>query len=620
MTDTTTPKEPRDPRVRLAADTPIPELLRAAPAARAVLDRYGLQGCGGALGPDETLGFFARAHGVPLDRLVQEIRTTLARPSTLSPLGGGSPPSPSPADTIYRPFFRAGIAVTLTLGASWGAFLLLKIGFTGAGFGAVRLHEVNAHGHAQIFGWVTLFIMGFAYQAFPRFKHTRLSHPHLALWSLPLLLTGILLRGLLEPFFGESTWVRWPLALGSAAELAGVAIFLYVLRATFRTARTPPEPYDGYVRAALFWFALQALLSAVYTQATLGPVPYEELLRRIAAYQASLRELQVHGFILLMILGVSQRFFHHFYGFPPPNPRRSARALPLLNLAVAAEAAGILLMREVHHVFAALWYGGVLLLAGTVLWLVLPWRIFQPTAEGDRSLKFLRAGYVWLGVSLGLLVLLPAYQFGLLAHFAPASHAARIGFSHAYYGALRHAITVGFISLMILGVAAKVVPTLMGVSLRGLRPLWLPFLLVNAGCALRVAGQILTDFTLAAYPAAGVSGLLEVTGIALWGVHLWRIMAGRFPPGPVPAPAGLRPGEPIQPHHRVGEILAAYPHLLEVFLAKGFRPLANPVLRRTIAGQVTLIQAARHHGLDVEELLGELNARAEERAAPPRTP
>ena len=42
------------------------------------------------------------------------------------------------------------------------------------------LHEVNAHGHAQIFGWVALFIMGFAYQAFPRFRHTRLWRPALA--------------------------------------------------------------------------------------------------------------------------------------------------------------------------------------------------------------------------------------------------------------------------------------------------------------------------------------------------------------------------------------------------------------------------------------------------------
>src|SRR5262249_45733127 len=145
--------------------------------------------------------------------------------------------------------------------------------------------------------------------------------------------------------------------------------------------------------------------------------------------------------------------------------------------------------------WAALWYAAVLLLAGTLTVLIGSWRIFSPPEESDRSLKFLRVAYVWLFVSIGMLVLLPAYQAGLLPWLAPASAAARIGFSHAYYGAVRHAITVGFVSLMIIGVAAKVVPTLNGWNVRTLSPLWGPFLLINLGCALRVTTQTLTDFT-----------------------------------------------------------------------------------------------------------------------------
>jgi hypothetical protein len=37
--------------------------------------------------------------------------------------------SPSIADTIYRPFFLAGIAVVLTLGCVWGAINLFTIGW-----------------------------------------------------------------------------------------------------------------------------------------------------------------------------------------------------------------------------------------------------------------------------------------------------------------------------------------------------------------------------------------------------------------------------------------------------------------------------------------------------------
>ena len=42
----------------------LPELLTRHPQARGVFDRYGLEGCGGAHGPHESIRFFARAHGV----------------------------------------------------------------------------------------------------------------------------------------------------------------------------------------------------------------------------------------------------------------------------------------------------------------------------------------------------------------------------------------------------------------------------------------------------------------------------------------------------------------------------------------------------------------------------
>ena len=98
-------------------------------------------------------------------------------------------PLPS-ADAIYRPFFKTAIAVVLTLGASWGAYLLIQIALHGS-FTAVGIHAVNAHGHAQIFGWVGLFVMGFAYQAFPRFKQTTLAYPRLAMASFWLMVAGM---------------------------------------------------------------------------------------------------------------------------------------------------------------------------------------------------------------------------------------------------------------------------------------------------------------------------------------------------------------------------------------------------------------------------------------------
>jgi hypothetical protein len=161
---------------------------------------------------------------------------------------------------------------------------------------------------------------------------------------------------------------------------------------------------------------------------------------------------------------------------------------------------------------------------------------------------------------------------------------------------------------MIVGVAARIVPTLNGVDVRRLPGLWLPFLLINAGCALRVLAQTATDFSSSSFPLAGVSGLLEVAGLAVWGAHLWRIMAGRSPAALTQEVAPAGGGEaPVGPDDRVGAVLDRHPELLHTFLSFGFRPLANPLLRRTLAAHVSLREACGFLGVDLAQLLAALN-------------
>jgi len=583
----------------IAADVLIPDVLRSFPQVRGVLDRYGLRGCGGPSGPVETLAFFARAHDVSLPALLGELRSAAT-----------SSPSPqvaaSFADFIYRPFFKAGIAIVLTLGAVWGAYLLLWIGFTGT-FRAAGLHEINAHGQAQIFGWVGLFVMGFAYQAFPRFKHTSLAYPRVAWASLILMLSGILGRSVCEPLAGTLTGAGPVAVVSSLVETVAVVLFIGVILATWRSSEKGLAHYDWYILSSLGWFLVQAIFETAYLAATLAATDREQLIKLVATWQGALRDVQIHGFALLMILGVSQRIFPNFYGLRAPNGTVSLIALGCLNFAVAGEVTGLVLMRVAGHAWAALWYLSALLLAATVVVLVASWRIFGRAAEPDRSLKFLRAAYVWLFVSLAMLVLLPEYQLVVLPRISPQSEAAQLGFSHAYYGAIRHAITVGFVSLMIVGVAAKVVPTLNGVDVKRLPGLWLPFLLLNAGCAMRVTFQTLTDHTAAAFPLAGVSGVLEVAGLALWGVHLWRVMAGAWSEERSADGAALTGDETIQGRHCVGDVLDVHPTLVNTFVTLGFTPLANPLFRRIFARRVTVEQACRRLDLDENHVVAALN-------------
>jgi hypothetical protein len=205
-----------------------------------------------------------------------------------------------------------------------------------------------------------------------------------------------------------------------------------------------------------------------------------------------------------------------------------------------------------------------------------------------------------------MLLLLPAY---LAVSGLP--------FSHAYYGAVRHAITVGFVSLMIMGMAAKVVPTLNGVDPRRLSPLWGPFLLVNAGCLLRVSLQTLTDWHPGFFAAVGVSGVLEVIGLGWWGTHLARIMLGRAAPArddgedeaaTAKGSSAAAAPDHISPGMYVADVLNWFPQTVPVFDAFGFTLLRNPVARRTMARGVTLAQAASFRGVDLDHFLAALAA------------
>lgn len=592
-------------------DSMIPALLAARPHLRSVFDDYGLRGCGGRYGPAETVAYFARVHGVELDRLLEQLRATDNEEEGSGPLGEQTAANAADnlADTIYRRFFKAGVVVVLTVGGVWGVWLLLRIAYSGS-FTTLSIHEINAHGHAQIFGWVGLFVMGFAYQAFPRLKHTDLWRPDLANLTFYLMVFAVFGRAVGEPFH-QVPLLRALVIVAGLAEICAIGLFIVIITRTLRLSGKPLETHDFYIAAALSFFFVQALYDLGLVYATMTAPSRDALLAIVGTYQAALRDLQIHGFAMLMILGVGLRMFPALLGFHQPGHRFARIALVLLVGAVCGEAAFLILMRQTDdHRWAAPLYLSVLVLAAMSIALTFRWGLLARPTERDRSTKFVRAAIYWLHTSMVLLVLAPLYMYVLL----PASgilsesghHAVEMGFSHAYYGAVRHAITVGFISLTILGMAAKVVPTLNGVDVRSLRPLWLPFVLVNLGCLLRVSLQIGTDFWEVAFPLVGVSGLLEVTGIAIWGAHLWRIMVGWQPLGEEPR---VRP-TCISANDRVGRIVEWFPETLPVLLQHGFAPLKNPFLIRTIARAVSLRTAARQQDVNVDSLVTELNAAA----------
>jgi hypothetical protein len=392
-----------------------------------------------------------------------------------------------------------------------------------------------------------------------------------------------------------------------AATIQFVSVVIFAL-ALIKTARhaNKPEAYDRFVYAALIWFALAAIANPIIFMLFEFPGSREQLLFNLATFNIPYRDVQLLGIAIVMILGVSLRFLPHAYGLREPSAKWRSFVFWGVNGALLIGAVSFIagMAGRNYSLLMLQWLSTVALLA-VALGTPRQYRLFGPVPkdENDRGLKFIRAAHIWFIVATLMLVLTPVYNFGI---YMPLT-GSRVPFSHAFFGAYRHAITVGFIMMMIVGVSSKVVPTLSGVDVRRAASLWPTFILLNAGNAMRVTFQIATDFTPNAFPIMGVSGFIEVVGLTLWAYELVSNMRAGKKLEKESAQSILHlPAFTIAPHTRVADVLHRYPESLAVFLRHGFTPLSNPILRQTMARVVTVEQACRREGVDLNKLLADL--------------
>lgn len=441
-----------------------------------------------------------------------------------SPAAAAGPDSRAAVE-IYRPFFAAGILTVLTAGCLLGAIALFGIGRSGSYTISAWTPYILAHANSQLFGWVGFFVMGFALQQHaPSVRHSALFH-RLAYATLGLMGIGIGARFVAEPLAAAGNPAGIPLGV-AACSLQAVAVGLFFFN-TFATRHRSGQPLawpTAFVFLSLFWLLAVAIAEPfAFLGSHQASKPASILF--VAEWFPPLREAQFLGFVAMMIFGVSLTKFSTCFGARPADRFRGLTGLAWWTVGLLLRMGGWLhAFRSGFAPQSTIVYfaGGVCLAIGAV-YIVGATGIFARLESSLRAHKFLRAAYGWLLVS------------GLLA-VAEYWHLRAIGqpFSHAYTGAIRHAVTVGFISQMIVGVGTHVIRRMNDLDDRVEASLWPTFWLLNVGNCARVALEIATDYTPAAFAPMGVTGFVELAGLALWGVAMARSMFRRSRPASEP--------------------------------------------------------------------------------------
>jgi len=498
----------------------IREVVARYPGIERVFDRHGLAGCGGPDGPDEPIGLFARVHHVDPFALVAELNAYVKTGSAPVPMAAAPP--------TQRETYRLFVGTALIIAVTVGFLLAFSMPLTQAlhiDWGKWWMPHVQAHGHAQLAGFAALFTMGIAFHVVPRFKQTTLSFQRLVMPCYVLAVLGVLLRLLGQPAAANPAFAVL-FGLSGLLELAAAALFALIIISTVRAGRQR-ELFDPFLVIGAAGFVLQGAANAAISidAARLG-----ETVVPLGRDNAQI-QLMVYGALLPFIFGVSLRTLPAFLGVTPP-PRELLLGVLAVHITALAE------IQAVGWVQAAGGWSppGYLLNAGPLaLGLALvafalsinPLDAEPPDGAHHVAEGYLRSAYVWLGLA-----------GALQAWFAGRAWMRGDYVSLAQIDSARHAVALGFITMMIVGMATRVLPVFAGRRLHSGTMAVGALYALNIAGALRVVGGLMADSSYVndRYWFMAAAGALGLFAVALFAYNLYRTVTSR-PPG---ATAALR--------------------------------------------------------------------------------
>jgi hypothetical protein len=349
---------------------------------------------------------------------------------------------------------------------------------------------IQAHGHAQLFGWIGSFIIGIGFYSIPNLRRV-------SAWSFwegwltwALWTAGVTLRWLTDAYLWQ--W-RTVLPLSAVLEVAAVMLFLAQSIQGHRMQNRLSkglEPWSLLVVSGTVGLLVTMIFNAFesFSLAVAGTSPAFP-----AEFDGRFLILSIWDFPVPIAWGFAARWMPVFLGLKPLRSK-------LILAALAVNIMGIIAALTKPLVVSA-----ILLLVGAIF-MVCALRIFERTDKPAKTQGvhksfpvFMRIAYAWL---------LIAGMFAVSASVEP--DAAGVA------GAGRHAITVGYLMTMVFSVAPRMLPAFLGRrKLFSERLMFLALLLTNLGCLLRVSSETLAyqHYASWAWALLPISATLELAGV-----------------------------------------------------------------------------------------------------------
>jgi hypothetical protein len=517
----------------------------------------------------EPLTHFARRQGIAIQRLLSELAAATGAP--VDQRGRF-------AERVHHAFLLSALALTLTFGAGWGAWLLWQIGMQGEFSGAPAAYVI-AHGEAQLWGFIVLFVMGISLRTV---LQGAARHP-LSTWIcrglLALALVGI---------GGSMLWSVFPdrvasLGIASAVALCAMSLGLWSLQIALLRTKWPATWARGVLLSG-FWLTAWAVLTAWlrWHVGDVGPGVYSDSERLL------LIELAVFGFAMNSIYGFGQMLLPGLLRIGSTRDWPIELALWLHNAGVIA----VCLTTSVAANGAAMIIGSGLLVGGAVMFavghrgFVGRRRSTHRDEQGHAPLDFYPPlAFFWLVAALVLMT------GGVVYESVTGSP-----LPHAYMGAVRHALTVGFMTTLILGVGQRMIPVLDRTVL-AMPKLAVPILvLIGVGNCLRVGSELAILLTPGAFRVMPISAVLEWLALLLFAITITGTMFHRDPL--------LKQGR-VTKRSSLAVLLAEHP-----WIEDRLRPMGTHYLERarSVPDELTIGSFAASEGFDAMVVVTKINA------------